>query len=400
MSLLRKWGPVAGGVVIVLVIAAYFFYAGSESTDDAQVDGHITQIAARVGGSVHAINVVDNQRVKQGDVLVQIAPDDYQIALDRAQADLADAEAASQVAQVGVPMAATTTASDVRSATGGLDQAQAAVTMAERDLEGSQARLSAAQAHQREKQADAARASQDVDRFTGLAAKDEISRQQFDNVKSASDAARAAAEAAGADVTAAQHNVEMAAGRITQATAGASQARAALSAAGTGPQQVTATRARAAAAAARVQQAQASVAQAKLNLSYTTVRASADGVISKKSVEVGQVIQPGQPLLAIVQLDDVWVTANYKETQLLNVRAGQHATVTVDALGGKSFPAHVDSLAPATGARFSLLPAENATGNFVKVVQRVPVKLFLERGADPNHELKPGLSVTATVNTK
>jgi len=400
MSLLRKWGPIAGIAAIVLAIGAYFFYAGRESTDDAQVDGHITQVAARVGGTIGLVSVTDNQHVKKGDVLVQIARDDYQIAVDRASADLADAEAAAQVADVGVPMAATTTASETRSAGGGVEQADAAVSMAERDLEGSRARLSAAQAHQREKQADAARAAADAERFKGLVAKDEISRQQFDNAVAASDAARAAADAASADVAAAQQNVEMAAGRITQARAGASQAQAALAAARTGPQQVTATRARAAAAAARVQQAQATLAQAKLNLDYTTVKAPADGVVSKKAVEVGQVVQPGQPLFAIVQTDDVWVTANYKETQLRDMRIGQPATVAVDALGGKKFAAHVDSIAPATGAKFSLLPAENATGNFVKVVQRVPVKLVLEPGADPGHLLKPGLSCTATVRTK
>jgi membrane fusion protein (multidrug efflux system) len=260
--------------------------------------------------------------------------------------------------------------------------------------------LSAAQAHQREKQADAARAAADVERFKTLVAKDEISRQQFENATAASDAARAAAEAAGADVGAAQQNVEMAAGRIKQANAGASQAQAALAATRTGPQQVAATRARAAAAAARVQEAEAALAQAKLNLDYATVKAASDGVVSKKSVEVGQVVQAGQPLLAIVQTDDVWVTANFKETQLRDIRVGQRAVVAVDALGGRKFAAHVDSVAPATGAKFSLLPAENATGNFVKVVQRVPVKLVFEPGADPEHQLKPGLSATATVHTK
>ncbi len=400
MSVLRRWGPIAALAVILLAVGMYFFYGGRESTDDAQVDGHITEMAARVGGTVRAVHVRDNLPVKQGDVLVEIAPDDYQIAVDRSAAELADAEAAAQVAEVGVPMAATTTASDVRGAGGGVEQAQAGVTLAERDLEGSKARLNAAQAHQREKQADAARAALDVERFKGLVAKDEISRQQYDNAVSASDAARAAAEAAVADAAAAQHNVEMAAGRITQARAGASQAQAVLSAAQTGPQQMTATRARAAAAVARVQQARAALAQAKLNLDYTTVKAAADGIVSKKAVEAGQVVQAGQPLLAIVQQGDVWVTANYKETQLRDIRVGQRATVAVDALGGKKFPAHVDSIAPATGAKFSLLPAENATGNFVKVVQRVPVKLAFEPGNDPDHLLRPGLSATATVYTK
>jgi len=396
---IRKWAPIGALAIIILGVGAYWFYSGRESTDDAQVDGHITQVAARVGGTVMAINVKDNQRVKAGDVLVQIAPDDYQIALERASAELADAEAALQVAAVGIPMAATTIASDVRAAGGGVEQAQAGVTLAEGDLAASKSRLSSAQAHQREKQADATKAQRDVERLKGLVAKDEISQQQFDAATAAADSARAAAEAASADVTAAQHGVEMAAGRITQARAGASQAQAALSAAGTGPQQVTATRARAAAAAARVKQAQAAMAQAKLNLDYATVKAPADGVVSKKSIEVGQVVQPGQPLLAIVQLDDVWVTANFKETQLRDIRVGQRAFVSVDALG-KKFPAHVDSVAPATGAKFSLLPAENATGNYVKVVQRVPVKLVFEPNADPDHQLRPGLSSTTTVYTK
>jgi membrane fusion protein, multidrug efflux system len=399
IAALRKWVPIAALVIVVIAVGAYFFYSGRESTDDAQVDGHITQVAARVGGTLRVINVKDNQRVKAGEVLVQIAPDDYQIAVDRAAAELADAEAASQVAAVGVPMAATTTASDVRAAGGGVDQAQAGVTMAEGDLAGSKARLSAAEAHQREKQADATKAQRDVERLKGLVAKDEISKQQFDAAVAAADSARAAVEAAGADVAAAQQGVAMAAGRITQARAGASQAQAALATAETGPQQVTATRARAAAAAAHVQQAQATLAQAKLNLDYATVKAPADGIVSKKSVEIGQVIQPGQPLLAIVQLDDVWVTANFKETQLRDIRVGQRASVAVDALG-KKFPARVDGVAPATGARFSLLPAENATGNYVKVVQRVPVKLAFDPGADPEHQLRPGLSATATVYTK
>jgi len=365
---IRKWAPIGALAIIILGVGAYWFYSGRESTDDAQVDGHITQVAARVGGTVMAINVKDNQRVKAGDVLVQIAPDDYQIALERASAELADAEAALQVAAVGVPMAATTTASDVRAAGGGVEQAQAGVTLAEGDLAASKSRLSSAQAHQREKQADATKAQRDVERLKGLVAKDEISQQQFDAATAAADSARAAAEAASADVTAAQHGVEMAAGRITQARAGASQAQAAM-------------------------------AQAKLNLDYATVKAPADGVVSKKSIEVGQVVQPGQPLLAIVQLDDVWVTANFKETQLRDIRVGQRAFVSVDALG-KKFPAHVDSVAPATGAKFSLLPAENATGNYVKVVQRVPVKLVFEPNADPDHQLRPGLSSTTTVYTK
>jgi len=399
MSALRKWGPVAGIVIVVALIAVYWFYAGRESTDDAQIDGHITAVSARVGGPIHAVKVNDNQHVKAGDVLVEIGRDDYQIAVDRAAAELADAQAASDVAAVGVPMTATTTQSEVRTAGGGVEQAQAGVALAERDLDASKARLAAAQAHQREKQADATKAQHDVERLKGLAAKDEISQQQFDAAVALADAARAAADAAGADATSAQHAVEMAAGRITQAKAGATQAQAALTSARTAPQQLAATRARAAAAVAHVQQAQAALAQARLNLERTLVKAPADGVVSKKAVEVGQVVQSGQPLLAIVQLSDVWVTANFKETQLRNMQQGERVSISVDAFG-KKFPAHIESIAPATGAKFSLLPAENATGNYVKVVQRVPVKIVFDAGADPNHQLRPGLSCTATVFTR
>ncbi len=400
MIALRKWIPIAAVVIIFIAAAVYWFYLGRESTDDAQVDGHITQIAARVGGTVHRINVKDNQRVKAGDVLVQIAPDDYQIAVDRASAELADAVAAAQVADVGVPMAATTTSSDIRSAGGGVEQADAGVTMAERELDAAKARVTAAEAHQREKQADATRAQLDVERFRGLVAKDEISRQQFDNAVASGDSARAAAEAAAADVAAAQNAVALAVGRITHAHAGASLAQAALASALTAPQQLSATRGRAAAAAARVQEVQAALAQARQNLEYATVKAPSDGVVSKKAVEAGQVVAAGQPLFAIVGQDDLWVIANFKETQLRDIRVGQRASVSVDALGGRTFPAHVDSIAPATGGRFSLLPAENATGNYVKVVQRVPVRLVFEPGADPEHQLRPGLSATPTVYTK
>jgi membrane fusion protein (multidrug efflux system) len=325
MSALRKWGPVAAIALLCVAIAAYFFYAGSESTDDAQVDGHITQIAARVGGTVRVINVMDNQRVKKGDVLVQIAPDDYQIAVESSSGRPGRCGGCGAGGGYGRAHGGHHHRKRDAQRRGGVEQAEAAVTMAERDLEGSRARLSAAQAHQREKQADAARAALDVERFKTwwrrMKSRDSSSTTRWQPVIPA----RASAEAAAADVTAAQHNVEMAAGRITQAHAGASQAQAALAATRTGPQQLTA-HARALRRPQRTGAAgQAALAQAKMNLDYTTVRAAADGIVSKKSVEAGQVIQAGQPLLAIVQLDDVWVNANYKETQLRDIRVGQRA---------------------------------------------------------------------------
>ena len=393
---------VIGGAAVVAVVVSLlvWHYSGRESTDDAQIDGHITVVAARVGGPVQSIEVVDNQQVKPGDVLIRIAPEDYQVAVDKAAAELADAEATARGAEAGVPIAAVTTASQVTMAGGGMDQARAGVTVADRELDAARARLVAAQAHLREKQADATKVTRDVERLKGLIAKDEVSQQQYDAAVAAAESAQAAVDAARSDVTVAEHAVEVASSRIVQARGSVAQAQAAVETSGTGPQQMTASRARAAGAAARVEQAKAALAQARLNLEYTTIKAPAAGIVSRRAVEVGQVVQVGQPLLAVVGLEDIWVTANFKETQLESMRPGQRVVVSVDAMGDRTFEAHVDSIAAATGARFSLLPPENATGNYVKVVQRVPVKIVFEKGADPEHRLRPGLSVGPTVYTR
>jgi membrane fusion protein (multidrug efflux system) len=240
----------------------------------------------------------------------------------------------------------------------------------------------------------------DVERLRGLVQKDEISQQQFDAAVATADSARAAADAEKSEVASAQVAITVAEQRAAAARGAASQARASLANAATAPQQLKVTQSRADAAEARVQQAEAALKQAELNLQYTTVRAPSAGVISRKTIEPGQVVQPGQPLLALVDLDSIWITANFKETQLKSMRPGQKAIVEVDALGGKEFDGHVDSIAAATGAKFSLLPPENATGNFVKVVQRIPVKIVLENGQDPNHLLRPGMSVTPTVRVQ
>jgi membrane fusion protein (multidrug efflux system) len=392
-----------GAVFLVLILIAGFFWLrsrGKESTDDAQVDGHITQIAPRVGGTIVKVHVTNNQSVKAGDVLVEIDPRDYQIAVDRAKAELADAVATAAAARTGVPIARVETAAGVNTASGGVEQAEAAVTGAERQIQVAQADLVSAQAHLREKEATAIRAARDVDRLRGLVEKDEISKQQFDAAVAQADSARAAADAAKSDVTAAQGNITVAEQRAVSARGAASQARAGLANARTAPQQLQVTEARASSAEARVRQADAALRQAELNLEHTTVRAPSTGVVSRKSVEQGQVVQPGQPLLALVDLSDVWVTANFKESQLAKMRPGQKATVDVDALGGQAFEGHVDSIAAATGAKFSLLPPENATGNYVKVVQRIPVRISLEPGQDPEHRLRPGMSVTPTVSVR
>jgi membrane fusion protein (multidrug efflux system) len=368
-----KWGLLA--VLVVAALAGYFLwrhYASREATDDAQIDGNIVPIAAKVSGTVAEINVQDNQWVKAGTVLISLDPRDYQVALDRAEAELADAEATSSAAQVGVPITSTTTTSELRNV-------EAAEAAARQEVDMANARLAEAEANY-------AKAAADLQRYSQLVEKNEIPRQQYDTAVTNEKAVRATLNATRAAVATAQSRVR--------------QAEAQVRAAGTGPQQVAVTRSRAGAAAAMVQRARAAVEQAHLNLEYTTLTAPVDGVISKKeNVQLGQIIQPGQPLLAVVPLEDIWVTVNFKETQLKNMRPGQHASIHVDAYD-RDFDGHVDSIGAATGARFSLLPPENATGNYVKVVQRIPVKLIFEKGQDPQHLLRPGMSVVPTVYTK
>jgi membrane fusion protein (multidrug efflux system) len=365
-------------LLVILLLAAvggYFLwrhYATRESTDDAQIDGNIVPVAARVSGWVTEINVKDNQFVKAGTVLVRLDPKDYQVALDRAQAELEDAEANFRAADVGVPVASTTTTSQLRNA-------EAALAAARQEVEMANARLIEAQANHSTTAADLARYSQ-------LVEKNEIPRQQYDTALSNEKAARAVVNAAQAAVATAESHVR--------------QAEAQVRAAETAPQQVAITRARAGAAEATAKKSRTAVEQAKLNLQYTTIVAPVDGIISKKqNVQLGQIVQPGQPLMAIVPLEDIWVTANFKETQLKNIRPGQHVNIHVDAYG-RDYNGHVDSIDAASGAKFSLLPPENATGNYVKVVQRVPVKLVFEKGQDTEHLLRPGMSVVPTVYTK
>jgi len=367
-----KWVILLAVVVLIAVgIAVWHYYSIRESTDDAQIDGHIVPVSARVGGTVIKRFVDDNQLVKAGDMLVQLDTKDYQVALDRARAELADAEAASRAASTGVPIASTTTSS-------GLSTARANLSATQREVDAAEARL-------REAEATYKKAASDLKRADQLIARDEISQQQHDAAVWSETSARANLDAARAAVATAHSHV--------------AQAQAQLQAAQTAPQQVAITRARAGSAEANVQTKRAAVEQAELNLQYTTVRAPFAGIVSKRNAEPGQVVQPGQPLFAVVDLDDIWVTANFKETQLKNMRPGQSATIHVDAYG-HDYKGRVDSIGGATGARFSLLPPENATGNYVKVVQRIPIKILFEKGQDPNHLLRPGMSVVPTVIIK
>ncbi|HTK95880.1 MAG TPA: HlyD family secretion protein, partial [Terriglobales bacterium] len=342
-----------------------------ESTDDAQIEGDIFPVSARIGGTVKSVLVADNQYVEAGTVLVEIDPTDYEVAARRAEADLADAQSNAKAEKTGVPIAATTTQNE-------LDSARANVNAAQKEVDAANAKLQEATANHN-------KAAADLTRYQALVAKDEVSRQQYDAVVAQEAGARAAVDSARAAVASAESHV--------------AQAQAAMRSAGTAPQQVAVTQARAGGAEAGAARAQAALEQAKLNLQYTTVRAPAAGIVSKKSVEPGQVIQPGQPLIAIVPLQNLWVVANFKENQLKDMHPGQKAKVHVDAYD-KDYDGHVDSIGGATAARFSVLPPENATGNYVKVVQRVPVKIVFDPNQDPEHRLRPGLSVVPTVLTK
>ncbi len=393
---------ILGLIVLIAAVGVagfWWFGGGSEATDDAQVDGHIVPVAPRVGGTVSDVPVVANQQVQKGALLVQIDQRDYRIALQRAQADLADAQASYEAARNGVPITATMTAGQVVSATSAVERSQTAATIADKDIEAARARLAGAQARLKEARANDTRVSRDLDRFKQLVAKDEVSRQQYEAAVASVEAAHAAVESAEAGITEAEQGVLNAQSRRQQATEVARQADADLRTAHTAPAQVNVTRARVGSAEARLDMARAALAQAELNLQYTTIVAPAAGIVSRKSVEPGQVVQPGQPLLALVLVEDIWVTANYKETQLRDMRVGQTARVSVDAYG-HTYTGKVESIAAATGAKFSLLPPENATGNYVKVVQRIPVKIVFDKGQPADHLLRPGMSVVAKVSTR
>ena len=367
-----KW--IVAVVVLVLLAGGAFawrYYSVRESTDDAQIDGHINPISPRVTGTVLRVLHDDNQLVETGTLLVELDPRDYEVAVDRARADLANAQANAIAAHVDVPLTQTTSSSQ-------LVAADANVKASEREIESAKARLN-------ESQANFAKVAADLKRMEMLIAKDEISRQQYDSTFAAYNSAKA--------------NVDAATAGVATAEAKAAQAQAQAEAARTVPEQLKVTRAKEGAAAAEVQRAISALAQAELNLKYTKIYAPVTGVLSKRSVEPGQVLQAGQPVFSIVNLEDIWTTANFKETQLKNMRVGQQATIRVDAYG-HDYHGRVESVGAATGARFSLLPPENATGNYVKVVQRIPVRIRFEKGEDPGHQLRPGMSVEPTVFTK
>ena len=376
--------------IVTLVLAAvaaftYHYYAGWESTDDAQVDGYINPITSRVAGYITNVYVDDNQYVKAGTLLAQIDPKDYEVAVASAQANLANDQATADASQVNVPVISVNTSSQLTSAEADVANARAGISAAEQQL-------AAARAALLQVEANSAKAQDDVQRYKQLVDKQEISEQLYVQAVQTSNGATAAVQAGTANVQAAQDAVRQAQSRLAQASASVETAQ-------TGPQQIRIQRSRAVAAIAAAQKSKTAVEQAQLNLGYTRIVAPVDGVVAKRSAQPGQYVSPGQQLMAVVPLDNIWVTANFKETQLRNMRPGNPVKINVDAYG-RTYSGYVESIAGGTGAVFSLLPPENATGNYVKVVQRLPVRLRLDKGQDPDHRLRPGMSVVPDVYVK
>jgi membrane fusion protein (multidrug efflux system) len=383
-------------LLAVVIMGGGFFVRNSlawESTDDAQVNGHIMPLSARINGYVLEVPVIEGQLVHAGDVLVTIDPKDYKIAVEQSLATFADSQASASSFRFNVPITSVTTESTLDSAETAVGNAEAGFHAAEQNLESAKAVLVQAEAN-------AARSDADLVRYEQLVAKEDISRQQYDQAVAAAKANRSGVVSAGASVQAAGQAVRQAQGKLLQA-------RADLRSAETAPQQISMTRAKADAADAQARERKAQLDQAELNLSYTVVRSPVTGIIGKKTVEVGQNVGIGQELVEVVPLDDVWITANFKETQLAHMRPGQPVEIKVDAYG-RTWRAHVTNLGAGAGSVFSLLPPENATGNYVKVVQRVPVRIDFDRtsdrnlGSDFNAEglLKPGLSVESEVRVR
>ena len=378
---------VLGLALIAISVPLYRYYVAWESTDDAQIDGYIYPVSSRVSGYVTRVTVDDNQNVQAGTVLVQLDPRDYEVAAANAKATLANDRASAAAQVTNVPLTSVNTSSSLSTAEADVENAKAGHAAAQRQFDAAQASL-------RQAEANDLKAQDDANRYKPLAAKDEIPQQQYTQAVDSQKATAAAVEAARASAAAAEQSV-------TQARARIAQAQAQLQSAQTRPQQISVQQSRAQAAQAQAVRSAAALEQAQLNLQYTTIVAPVSGVVGQRSVQPGQYVSPGQQLMTVVPLDtqNIWVTANFKETQLKYMRPGQVAKISVDTYG-REYDGRVLNIAAASGARYSLLPPENATGNYVKVVQRIPVKIVFEKGQDPDHLLRPGMSVEPNVKVR
>jgi membrane fusion protein (multidrug efflux system) len=418
----RGWGravllAVAGAAALAGAgygVQLWRYWDRHVSTDDAFVEARVSPFSAKLRGTVVEVLVRDNQTVVEGQVLVRLDPRDWQVKLEQARAAVAMARSRLQAAASGVPLTDESTRSQVAQVEAALGRARLGVDLARRVLEERTARLRArraavqvARAELRARQADFDRARLDRERTEVLIRRELVARQEFDHAEAAFMTAKAGLDAATqrldmALAEVAQAEAEVASEEITlaQARHGLEEAAAGLVGARSRRREVAIREADAAGAEAQLGEALASLREAELGVEDTTIRAPMGGRVTKKTVEVGQVVQPGQPLLAVVNLDDLWIVANYKETQLTHVRPGQPAEIRVDTYPDLVLRARVDSIQSGTGSRFSLLPAENASGNFVKVVQRVPVKLVIEPGEKGRTLLVPGMSVVPTIRVR
>lgn len=383
-ALTRRRLVLLGLAIMVAAVLLYRYFAAWESTDDAQIDGYIYPVSSRITGYVNRVTVDDNQYVEAGTVLAELDPKDYEVARANAAANFANDQASAASLATNVPITSVNTASQLSSAQAEVENAKAGLAAAQHDLDSAQASL-------RQAEANDLKAQDDVKRYKPLAARDEIPQQQYVQAVDSQKATAAAVESAQAAAAAREQ-------AVTQSRSKLAQARALMKYAQTRPQQISVQESRAKAAQAQAERSAAILQQAQLNLQYTTIVAPVSGVVGQRSVQPGQNVTPGQQLMTIVPLDsqNIWVTANFKETQLKHMRPGQHVKISVDTYG-RTYDGHVLNIAGATGARYSLLPPENATGNYVKVVQRIPVKIVFEKGQDPEHLLRPGMSVVPKV---
>ncbi len=390
----RTRGRATALIVVLLIGAAvatggvlYWNYAqGYESTDDAQVDGHLNGISSRIAGTIINVCVDENQSVKAGDLVAEIDPRDYEIALAQAKAEVLQKQAEVQVQDPNVPMTEVTSQTSILSAEADVATADAGVAWAERDLVAAQGRL-------REAEANYAKAQEDMARYKALVDKDEIPRQIYDQSVSSAKALQAGVDSNRAATEASQKLVDQRRSQLAQAQSHLAEANR------NAPQRLAVSRANVVAKQADAQVAKTRVEQAELNLTYTKIYAPVSGVITKRSVEIGNRVQPGQQLFLIGQLDDLWVTANFKETQLRHMHPGQRATISVDAYD-QTYQGYIESMPGATGTITSLLPPENASGNYVKVVQRLPVRIRFDKNQKGLDRLRPGMSVGPRVQLK
>jgi membrane fusion protein (multidrug efflux system) len=373
-------------VGLILAVGGFLFWQYSqtyESTDDAQVDGHLVGVSARIQGTVVGVYAEADQSVKQGQLLVAIDPHDYEVAVSQNKADVAQAVASIQAQNPNVPLTQVTSQTSISTTQADVANATAAEAAAERDFAAAQARL-------REAQANNTKAQADVTRYKMLVDKDEVPREQFDSVVAAAEVQAAAVDSARASAEAAQKTVEQRRAQLNQAESLLNQAHR------NAPQQVAISRATLKSREASADAARARLEKAMLDLSYTKIVSPIDGVVSRRSVELGNTVQPGQQLFSVAQISDLWVTANFKETQLKRMHPGERVTISVDAYDQK-FGGYVADMPGATGAITSLLPPENATGNYVKVVQRLPVRIRFDKNQQGLERLRPGMSVEPKV---